>query len=74
MMIRTYYLSEPLAQVIPQFKKGGEFTSEGGHTISDGMIKSKGITLLAQTGSFNDDIREWRGQSADKRTDSSKNR
>ena len=26
---------------------------------------SKGITLMAQTGIFNDDIREWRRQSAD---------
>ena len=29
---------------------------------------SKGITLLAQTGILNDDIREWRRQSADLET------
>ena len=29
---------------------------------------SKGITLLAKTGIFNDDIRDWRRQSADLKT------
>ena len=32
------------------------------------MIMSKGITLLAQKGIFNDDIRKWRRQSADLKT------
>ena len=40
----------------------------GGQTIFDAMIMSKGITLLAQTGIFNDYIREWRRQSSDLKT------
>ena len=32
------------------------------------MMVSKVITLLAQTGIFNDDIREWRRKSADLKT------
>ena len=32
------------------------------------MMMSKGITLLAQTGIFNDDIREWRRQSTNLKT------
>ena len=32
------------------------------------MIISKGMTFLAQTGIFNDDIREWRRKSADLKT------
>ena len=32
------------------------------------MIMSKGITVLAQTGIFNDDIRECRRQSSDLKT------
>ena len=32
------------------------------------MMMSKGITLLEQTGVFNNNIREWRQQSADLKT------
>ena len=64
-MMGSYDPAEPLAQLIEQLEKGGESARAGGQTISDAMMMSKGITLLAQTGIFNDNIREWRQQSAD---------
>ena len=64
-MIGPYNPAEPLVQLIEQLKGGIQFLIAGGQTISDAMIMSKGITFLAQTGIFNDDIRELRQQSAD---------
>ena len=63
-----YKPAEPLAQLIKQLEEGREFAGAGGQTISDAMMMSKVITLLAQTVIFNDDIREWRRQSADLKT------
>ena len=60
--------AEPLARLIEQFEKGIEFARVGGKTISDATMISKGIIHLAQTGVFNDDIRDWRRQSADLKT------
>ena len=67
-MMGPYDPAEPLAQLIKQSETGIEYARSGGQTISDAMIVSKGITLLAQTGIFNDDIREWRRQSSDLKT------
>ena len=67
-MMGRYDPTEPLARLIEQLEKGREFARAEGQTISDAMMMSKGITLLAQTGIFNYDIREWRQQSADLRT------
>ena len=63
-MMGPYDPAEPLARIIEQLEKGREFSRAGGQTISDAMMMSKGITLLAQTGIFNDDIRESRRKSA----------
>ena len=52
-----YDPAEPLYQMIEQLEKGGEFARAGGQTISESMMISKGITLLAHTGVLNDDIR-----------------
>ena len=41
-----YDPAEPLACLITKLEKGRQFTREGGHTISDAMMVSKGITLL----------------------------
>ena len=57
-----YDPAETLAQLIKQLERGREFAQAGGQTISDAMMMSKGITLLLQTGIFNDNIREWRRQ------------
>ena len=48
--------------------KGREWAQEGGETISDTMMVSKGITLLAQMKIFNKNIREWRRQATDQKT------
>ena len=56
-MMGPYNPAEPLARIIEHLEKGREFARAGGQTISDNMMMSKGITLLAQTGIFNDDIR-----------------
>ena len=67
-MMGPYDPAEPLARLIQQLEKGREFARAGGQTISDAMMMSKGITLLAQTRLFNDDIRDWRRQSTDLKT------
>ena len=54
-----YDSAEPLARLIHQLEKGGEFLHTGGQKISDTMMVSKGITLLAQTDTFNKDIIDW---------------
>ena len=64
-MMGPYDPAEPLAQLTNKLEKGRKFSRERGHKISDDMMTSKGITLLAQTEIFNDDIREWRRQYAD---------
>ena len=64
-MIGAYETSGPLTRIIEQLKKGREFSRAGGQMIAYVMMVSKGITLLAQTETFNDDIREWHQQSTD---------
>ena len=59
-MMGPYDPAETLVQIIEQLEKGREFSIAGCQTISDAMMMSKVIALLAQTGIFNDDIREWR--------------
>ena len=67
-MMGPYNPTELLAILIDKLKKGREFAISGYQTISDAMMTPKGITLLAQTGIFNDDIREWRQQYVDLKT------
>ena len=45
-----------------------KFVWSGGQTITNVMMLSKGIILLAQTAIFNDDIILWRQQSANLKT------
>ena len=45
-MFGPYNPTEPLAWFIEQLEKGIEFAREGGKTIYDAMMVSKGITLL----------------------------
>ena len=59
-----YDPTEPLSWLIEQLEKGQEFAISVGQTITNAMIVSKGITLLAQTVTFNEDNREWQQQSA----------
>ena len=63
-----YDPAEPLARIIEQLEKGRELLRSGGQKISDDMMMSRGITLLAQMGVFNNNIRVWRRQSADLKT------
>ena len=67
-MMGLYDPVESLARLIDQLKKGREFARSGGQTISNAMMMSKCITILEQTGVFNDSIREWRQSSADLKT------
>ena len=64
-VIGPYDPAEPLSCLINKFYNGGEFAHAGGKTISDAMMVSKGITLLAQTATFNGDIIEWILQTTD---------
>ena len=57
-MMGPYNASEPISQPIKKLEKGRELARSGGQKISDLMMMSKGITLLAQTGIFNDDFRD----------------
>ena len=59
-MMGTYNSAEPFARLIKILEKGREFTQAGVQTISSAMMMSKRMTLLAQTGVFNNNIREWR--------------
>ena len=67
-MMGLYNFAEPLAQLIHQLEKGQEFARAGGKTVADKMSVSKGITLLSQTSTFNEDIHEWQRQSAELKT------
>ena len=67
-MMWPYNPAEPLARLIEQLEKGREFAGAGGQTISDTMMMTKLITLMAQMGIFNDEIIEWRRKSADLKT------
>ena len=64
----AYNPTEPVAQLIEQLEKGIVFDLAGGQTISDAMMVYKGITILAQTGIYNNEIREWRRQITDQKT------
>ena len=67
-MMGPYNPPEPLSRLIKQLENGRGFARSGGQTISNDMMMSKGITLLAQTRIFNADIREWIRQSANLKT------
>ena len=67
-MMGPYNPVEPLDRLIKQLEKGIVFARSRGQKISGDMMMSKGITLLAQTGIFNDGIREWRRQFANLKT------
>ena len=59
-IIGPYEPAELLSCLIDQLKKVWEFSRPGRQTITIAMMVWKGITLLAKTATFNDDIREWR--------------
>ena len=67
-MMGPYNTAEPLDRIIEQLEKGRQFVRAGGHTIYDTMGMSKRITLFAQRGIFNDDIREWIRKSSNLKT------
>ena len=56
-MMGTYDPAETLDQIIDKIKKWRGFERQGGQTISNAMIVLKGITLVAQTDTFIEDIR-----------------
>ena len=56
-MMGPYDPVQPLGLLIEQLENGIKFARAGGQKISDAMMISKGITLLAQTVIFNDCIR-----------------
>ena len=62
-MMGPYDPAEPLARLTNQLEKGWESEITGGKNIVNGMMVSKGITLLAQPETLNEDIREWIRQS-----------
>ena len=67
-MMGTYDPAEPLSLLMKQLEKGRQFTQSGGQTLADAMMASKGITLMAQTAIFNENIREWQRQSTEQNT------
>ena len=56
-IMRPYDSKDTISCLIEKFEKGREFMCAEGQTISDEMMASKGITLLAQMVTFNKDIR-----------------
>ena len=67
-MMGPYDPAEPLTRLIDQLEKLWEFAISEGNTIADEMIVSKGITILAQTTTFNEEIWEWRWKSTNIKT------
>ena len=63
--MQSYDPVEPPASLIQKLEKGIEFERSGGQEIADAIMVYKGITLLSQKSTFNEDIQEWRRQSAD---------
>ena len=61
-MMGPYEPTEPLSRLIQHLERGRHFERAGGQKISDAMMLSKGITVLAHTAMFNEDFREWIGQ------------
>ena len=57
-MMGPYDPVEPLARLIDKLEKRGEFARTGGQTIDDAVMVYKGISLLAQTAIFKQNIRE----------------
>ena len=55
-MMVPYNTAEPLTLLIEQLENGVELEQAGGQDISDTMMMSNGITLLAQTGVFDKNI------------------
>ena len=56
-MVGPYETVEPLAQLSDQLEKGWEFSIAVWHTVADTMMVSKGVTLLKQMATFNEDTR-----------------
>ena len=56
-MMGEYNPSEPFAPLIKHLKEGREYAISGGQKITNNMMVTKGITLLAQTVIFNDHIK-----------------
>ena len=56
-MTGAYNPSETFAPLIKQLEKGRESARSGGQKITDNMMVSKDITLLAQTAKFDDNIK-----------------
>ena len=63
-----YEPTDPLDHLIYQPEKGQELAISGGKKIPEYMMVSKGVTLLAQTETFNNNIKEWRQKSTDLKT------
>ena len=67
-MMGPYDLTEPLALLIEQLEKGRELSHAGRNKITNNMMVYLGITLWAQSYTFNEDIQEWRRQITDLKT------
>ena len=67
-MTEPYDPAKYLARLIENWKNGREFAHAGEQTIANAIMASKGITLLAQTTNFNEDIRERRQQTTNLNT------
>ena len=58
-------MQNPPDRLAAQPEKGRELAISGGYTIANELMVYKGITLLAKTYIFNEDIREWGRQSTE---------
>ena len=63
-----YDPKKTLAQLIKKLEKGREYAGAGGQIVSDAIMVYKGINLLAQMNTFNEDTREWRRQTTNLKT------
>jgi hypothetical protein len=67
-MMKPYDPETPLANLVDQLQRGRNFANIGDQGLTDGMLISKGITLLSNTAVFNDDIKDWNRQDSKDKT------
>ena len=58
----------PIETLYEQLTDGQQFALKGGETIHDSQLARKGYEIIAKTGLFNEDCKEWRKKAEDEQT------
>eukprot|EP00978_Attheya_sp_CCMP212_P022997 scaffold69585_cov24-Attheya_sp.AAC.1 len=67
-MMKPYDPETPRALLVAQLQRVRTLANIGDQGLTDGMLISKGITLLSNTTVFNDDIKDWNRLDAKEKT------